>query len=168
MAKTYLDEIIEYPMKVIQSICQSKECIALLLNKNINQISEDDADDALDRYIKTYQYVDDTVTESAAYIWVETDIPRVDNSTIKDMHLYVTIACSKDFMEIKKKIISGLAGNRRDNLVRYIDKVINGSDVFGIGKLKLTSMVTLTSSNQLFTIRELTYEVPDFNIKDLK
>lgn len=155
-------------MKVIQSICQSKECIALLLNKNINQISEDDADDALDRYIKTYQYVDDTVTESAAYIWVETDIPRVDNSTIKDMHLYVTIACSKDFMEIKKKIISGLAGNRRDNLVRYIDKVINGSDVFGIGKLKLTSMVTLTSSNQLFTIRELTYEVPDFNIKDLK
>lgn len=168
MAKTYLDEIIEYPMKVIQSICQSKECIALLLNKDINQISEDDADNALDRYIKTYQYVDDTITESAAYIWVETDIPRVDNSTIKDMHLYVTVACSKDFMDIKKRIISGLAGNRRDNLVRYIDKVINGSDIFGIGKLKLTSMVTLTSSNQSFTTRELTYEVPDFNIKDLK
>lgn len=155
-------------MKVIQSICQSKECIALLLNKDINQISEDDADNALDRYIKTYQYVDDTITESAAYIWVETDIPRVDNSTIKDMHLYVTVACSKDFMDIKKRIISGLAGNRRDNLVRYIDKVINGSDIFGIGKLKLTSMVTLTSSNQSFTTRELTYEVPDFNIKDLK
>ena len=68
-------------------------------------------------------------------------------------------------MEIDTDIIGGTAGNRRDNLVRYIDKEINDSDIFGIGRLSLKSVKTLSSTNQDFSVRELCYEVPDFNLR---
>lgn len=166
MAKTYLDEIIEYPAKAIQQICNSKECIGLLLNKNIQKITEDDVDEALDKYIYDYEYIDNTTTESAAFVWVDTTVPSVSNKQIKGLKLYVTIACSKDYMDIDRKVASGISGNRRDNLARYIDKTLNNNDIFGIGTLKLNSVTTLTSSNPKFTVRELCYTVPDFNIKE--
>jgi len=165
LARTYLDELIDYPARVAQKIGNSKECIALLVNKNINLVTEDDVDDAFDRFIYDYSYVDDTITESAAFICVEAEVPYVQNRQIKNMRIYVTVACHKRFMEIDTDIIGGTAGNRRDNLIRYIDKELNDSDIFGIGRLSLKSVKTLSSTNQDFSVRELCYDVPDFNLR---
>ena len=166
MDKTHLDELIEYPNKAMQKICESKECIALLLNKSINSITDDDVDKALDEFIYDYQYIDDTTSESSAFIWVEADVPSVSNKHIKNTKIYITIACSKDYMALNRKTFPGMSGNRRDNITRYIDKIMNGSDVFGIGELRLNSVVTMNSSNPKFTARQLTYVVPDFNRKE--
>lgn len=168
MDKTYIDELIDYPVKVAQKIGNSKEVIALLLNKSIKEINDNDIDDAFENYIYDYDYVDDTISESAAFVWIEAEIPSVSNRQIKNMRLYVTVACHKRFMDMNTGIISGLAGNRRDNLIRYIDKELNDSDIFGIGKLSLRSVKTMTSSNTSFSVRELCYEIPDFNIKEIK
>lgn len=165
MDKTFLDELVDYPAQALQLIDKSKECLALLLNKSIKELTEDDADDAF-KFMFDYEYVDNTTTEAAAYIWVEAEVPQVSNKHIKDLRLYVTVACHKNFMKLKSNIISGLSGNRRDNLVRYIDKILNGNDLFGIGRLKLNTVKTYTSSNSQFTMRELCYVVPDFNIKE--
>ena len=131
----------------------------------INLVTEDDVDDAFDRFIYDYSYVDDTITESAAFICVEAEVPYVQNRQIKNMRIYVTVACHKRFMEIDTDIIGGTAGNRRDNLIRYIDKELNDSDIFGIGRLSLKSVKTLSSTNQDFSVRELCYDVPDFNLR---
>ncbi len=166
MAKTYLDQIVEYPSKVMLRIAQSKECAGLLVNKAFDTVSEDDFDNVLDNFIKDYQYIDETTQTVGAYVWVEAEVDRVENKAIKGMKLYVTIACHKNYMKLDKPTFKGVIGNRRDNLVRYIDKVLNGSMFMGIGILKLQSVRTLSPING-FAVREITYEVPDFNLVEI-
>lgn len=165
MAKTYLDQIVEYPYKVMTRISQDATCVGLLLNKSFDSVTEDDMDTALDENIKDYQYVDDTTQEMTAYVLVEMEVNKVDNKTIKGIRLYVTVACYKGYMALDRKIFKGVMGNRRDNLVRYIDKLLNNSKDFGFG-LKLKSVLTLSSVNG-FAMRQLTYEVPEFNIVEI-
>ena len=167
MAKTYLDQIIEYPGKIIMKLAGDKTIASLLVNKKSTEITEDDVDLVLDERIFDYQYIDDTADETAAYIWVEIDIPTVSNSKIKNLAIYVDIACHKKFMKLNGGNYPGLIGNRRDNLVRSIDKILNGSEFMGIGKLSLESVRTISPINN-FVVREITYRIPDFNIVDLK
>jgi len=51
-------------------------------------------------------------------------------------------------------VFPGVVGNRRENLARHIDSVLNFSDIFGIGELSLHSIKTgnLTTG---FTVKEL-------------
>ena len=164
MAKTHIDELVDYPAKVILKLANDKNCLSLLKNKI--DISEEDIDDALINNIFDYEYVDKTTTSAEAYIWVEADVPYVSNKTIKGMAIYVTIACHKQFMKLDNRIFKGLMGNRRDNIARFVDLILNDNFDFGIGKLSLKSVKTLSSSNSNFTMRELAYAVPDFNIKE--
>lgn len=163
MAKTYLDQIVDYPSLVIQKISSDKYCVGLLLNKAFDSVDENDCDEALERHIFDYQYVDETTQTSTAYIWVEMEVNDVSNTQIKNNRLYVTVSCHKEYMELDHKIFKGLSGNRRDNLTRYIDKLLNNAGGFGIGNLSLLSVRTLSPVNG-FVGRELTYEMPDFNI----
>lgn len=163
MAKTYLDQIVDYPSLVIQKISSDKHCVGLLLNKAFDSVDENDCDEVLERHIFDYQYVDETTQTSTAYIWVEMEVNDVSNTQIKNNRLYVTVSCHKEYMELDHKIFKGLSGNRRDNLTRYIDKLLNNAGGFGIGNLSLLSVRTLSPVNG-FVGRELTYEMPDFNI----
>ncbi len=166
MAKTYLDQIVDYPAKVMLRIAEDKYCTGLLTNKAFAEVGEDDIDRAADEFIKDYQYVDDTVQTTAAYIWVEMEVNRVDNKTMKGIRLYVSVACHKNYMTLNRQTFKGIKGNRRDNLVRFVDKVLNNSEFLGLGALKLHSVKTVTPINN-FTIREITYEIPDFNIVEI-
>lgn len=166
MAETHLDEIVRYPAVVITQISADKNCVGLLMDKNPEDVTEDDQDVASEKFIYDYQYIDDTATESTAYIWVETDVPQVKNYQIKDMTVYVTVSCHKRYMRLENTKFKGFMGNRRDNLVRYIDKLLNGTELMGIGKLTLSSARIITAPDG-FTSRQLTYFIPDFNTKDL-
>lgn len=167
MDKTYLDQMVEYPAKIISKIVSDAGCASLILNKSTSEITEDDVDLILDKYIFDYQYVDNTVQETGAFIWAEVEIPSVENRTIKDVRLYVTVSCHKNYMKLSSDVFPGVMGNRRDNLVRYIDRLLNNAPNFGIGTLALRSVTTLTNNNG-FTARELTYDVPDFNLVDIE
>jgi len=167
MAKTYLDEIVSYPQKAINLIGSSKECCGLLLNKRFDAITDNDHDDVFDRHLFTYQYVDNTTQTATAYVWAEVDIPNIQNQRIKDLRLYITVAAHKQFMNLDRRIHPGMAGNRRDNLVRHIDKLLNFQDIFGIGKLAIRSVKTVNAPNG-FVIKEIEYEIPDFNFRRLE
>ena len=52
MAKTYLDQIVEYPAKVMLRLAEDKYCTGLLTNKAFNEVGEDDVDTAADEFIK--------------------------------------------------------------------------------------------------------------------
>lgn len=166
MAKTYLDQIVEFPSNVLRSISSDKYCVGLLLNKRVPDVTEDDFDEVLDNNLFNYQYVDNTTQETAAYVWAEMEVSSVQNKQIKGVRLYVTVACHKQYMKLSGSTFSGIMGNRRDNLVRYIDKLLNNSSSYGIGALSLVSVKTLSSIGD-FTVRELTYAVPDFNVVEL-
>lgn len=163
---SFLDEIVRYPAEAIRLIGEDKYCTGLLVNKAFSDVTDDDKDVAYSRMFD-YQFVTSTTTETRAYVFCEIDVPRVENQTIKDVSLYVTVACHRDFMELDRKIFKGIIGNRRDNLVRFIDKLLNFSDIFGIGALSLRSVKSGTLSDK-FTIRELEYRVPDFNLRRLQ
>lgn len=167
MAKTFLDQIVEYPAKVMLRIAEDKYCTGLLINKAFDKVGEDEIDTAAEEFIKDYQYVDDTVQTTAAYIWVEMEVNRVDNKTMKNIRLYVSVACHKNYMALNRQTFKGIRGNRRDNIVRFVDRVLNNSEFLGLGALKLRSVKTVTPIND-FTIREIEYEIPDFNIVEIE
>lgn len=54
MAKTYLDQIVDYPAKVILRLAEDKFCTGLIVNKSFNDVGEDDIDKALEDFIKDY------------------------------------------------------------------------------------------------------------------
>jgi len=162
--KTFLDEIVSYPARAIKLISEDTHCVGLIRNVAVSDVEDEHKDDCFDKNLFTYQYVDGTITETAAFVWAEADVPSVQNMRIKGMRLYISIACHKQFMNLSSQTFPSVMGNRRDNIVRYVDRLLNFQDVFGIGKLSLRSVKTL-SAPQDFTIKELEYEIPEFNYR---
>lgn len=167
MAKTYLDQLVDYPAKIMQRISEDKYCVGFIANKHFDEVTEDDFEKVLEENIFDYQYVDETVDKVSAYIWVEIEVPRVENKAIKDIKLYVTISCHKDYMKLNGKIYKGVIGNRRDNITRYVDCLLNGEAFAGIGSFKLKNVRTISPSSK-FTGRLLTYDIADFNLVNIK
>lgn len=164
MDKSMIDQLVEYPAKAIHKIGTDKTVAALLTNDPDIDMSSDEADDIFDKYLYDYGYVDDSATESRAYICAEAEATKSMTSAVQNVKLYVTVVCHKRFMSIDPAKFPGMIGNRRDNIVRYADRLLNGSDIFGIGKLQLESVKTM-SAPVGYTARELTYRVADFKSK---
>lgn len=161
MADTFLDELVEYPVKALHKIGTDPRVVQLLTDNPNIDMDSDEADAVFDRYLFDYGYVDGTTTETAAYICVEAEMSKSPTSTMHDMKLYVTIICHKQYMKVDATKFKGMMGNRRENLVRYVDNLLNGADIFGIGGLTLLSARTVPAPTG-FSAREMTYYVPDF------
>ena len=167
MARTFLDEIVTYPQKAVNLIGNCQKCVGLLVNKPFEGITDEDCDLAFERHLFTYQFVDSTTQVATGYVWAEVDIPSIQNQRIKDLRLYITVACHKQFMNLDRAVHPGMAGNRRDNLVCHIDKLLNFNDLFGIGKLTMKSVKTVNAPHG-FVIKEIEYEIPNFNYRRLE
>lgn len=164
MDKTFLDELVEYPAKAVQRIGTDRTVVSLLLDDPNIDMDSDEADEVFDDYIFDYGYVDNAITEARAFVCVEAELIKTSTPTIQDFRLYITVYCHKKFMRIDSKRFPAIIGNRRDNLIRSIDKLINGTDIFGIGLLTLASAKTISSPTG-FAARELAYAVTDFKGK---
>lgn len=164
MDKTFLDELVEYPVKALQRIGTDQTIASLLTNNPSIDMDSDEADEVFDKYLFDYGYVDGTTSEAAAYICVEAELAKVPTPTMKDLRLYVRIVCHKEFMDIDASKFKGMIGNRRENLSRYVDRLLNGSEVFGIGKLSL-DYAQVAPAPTGFAARELAYRVVDFKVK---
>ncbi len=164
MDKSLIDQIVEYPAKVIHKLGTDQTLVSLLTNTPDIDMSSDEADEVFDKCLYDYGYVDDSATESQAYICVEAEAIKSPTAAVQNMKLYVTVVCHKHFMSIDPAKFPGMIGNRRDNIVRYTDRLLSRSDIFGIGALKLESIKTM-SAPVGYTARELTYSVSDFKSK---
>lgn len=164
MDETYLDALAEYPLKALHVIGNNQIVVSLLTDNPDVVIGSDEADSVFDKYLFDYDYVDDTTVETAAYICAEAEVSRVSSDTMKTMMFYITVICHKKFMHLDTSKFKGMAGNRRDNLVRYVDNLLSGTDLFGIGKLKFSRVQTVNAPAG-FSARQLIYTVPDFNVK---
>lgn len=161
--KSYLDELVEYPAIANRLIGLDQRVVSLLTDNPTIDLESDEADEVFDKYLFSYGYVDSTTTEAKAYICSEAELYKSPTPTIQDLRVFVTILCHKKYMKIDPRKFSGMIGNRRDNLVRSVDRVLNKSNLFGIGLLTLETVKTVAAPVG-FTARELTYRISDFNL----
>ncbi len=167
MANTFLDELVEYPVKALHRIGTDATVVQLLTDKPDIDMESSEADEIFDKFLFDYIYVDGTTTEASAYICIEAETAKSPTPTMQNMKLYVTVICHKQFMNIDATKFKGMVGNRRDNLVRYVDKLLNGSDIFGIGALTLEHAHTVAAPAG-FSARELTYTIPEIRHKKVQ
>lgn len=164
---TYLDDLITYKEKVIEALATSPEVMGLLANNPEIDLEGEETENLLERNIFDYDYVDGTMEHHDAYIMVDAELIQPTSSTFNKWYLYVQVVCAKAFNDIDKKLFRGLKGNRRDNIARYVDVLLNGSREFGVGKLVLQSAAPATVPEK-FTSMLLTYEIRDFRAERMK
>jgi len=158
--QTHLDELINYSSNVVRALLGSKEVVALMTDHPDPDLYGADGDAAA-QHIYDYDYVDNTQLEAGVYIMVDCDMVAAPTGSIKDLELYVQVMVSKSIMPLDPKKFKGVKGNRRDNLARQIDLLLNGSHDYGIGRLQLVSARTANVPSS-FTSKLLTYRIPDF------
>lgn len=158
--QTHLDELINYSSSIINKLANSPEIVGLIVDKADPDMSGEDGEMAR-QHMFDYDYIDETVLQAGAYIMVDVDMAEASSGTINDMEVYVQICVSKKYMDLDAQKFPGVKGNRRDNLARQVDLLINGSRDLGIGRLQLASART-AGVPQAFTSKMLTYRIPDF------
>ena len=162
MRDLLLQDIIDFQNEAIQKVAQNKTCVALLLNKRIADVDDDDIDEAWDKKIFPYEFVVGTEAEESAFIFIEAEATK-STRTMKRVDVYVTIVCHKSYMKLNHQIFQGIAGSRRDVLASYVDSVLSNSNDFGIGRLSWQSMKTVSVSNANYCGRQIHYITSDFN-----
>lgn len=159
--KTYLDDMIDYKDRVVKALSKSQEVVGLLLNDPAVDMNSDAAYEIVGHHIYDYDYVDRTVERDDAYVMVDTELISPSSGSMNKWYLYVQIVCSKPYNKLDGKLFRGTKGNRRDNLARQIDVLINGSREFGVGRIELYSAAPAQVPDS-FTSILLTYEIQDF------
>lgn len=159
--KSHLDELIDYKEKIIDIISGSQETIALIANNPNIVLGSEEAYKIIDENIFSYDYINSTQITSKAFIMVDVDMVRRSTSTMKDLEIYVQIVVDKSYMNLKECGFKGIKGNRRDNILRYVDLLLNGNDEFGIGQLELQSAVGVPVPD-IYTSKMLTYAIVNF------
>ncbi len=157
---SHIDELVDYNQLIVNKILNSQDVMALIANDPTLNLDSDEAAE-WEEHVFDHAWIDDTVQEAGAFITVDVDIPNLASGVIKEMRVYVEVLVSKSYMKLSPSLFKGCKGNRRDNIVRQVDKLINGSYDFGIGKLDLVNIRTVTTANK-FAGKLLTYEVFDF------
>ena len=153
----YLRELGLYKHTVFTKIRNSDDIKEILLGKNYNV---EIVDDLLDEHIFPYLYVPDVQSEAKTYICVDVIVPKVPNPSIKNLKIIIWVFAHKSLMRYSKK---GYIGTRTDILSDVLDRLLDTSREFGIGRLKLED-VGIFNSEKLYYGRVLTYSASDFNV----
>lgn len=125
-------------------------------------------------HIFDFNFVDDTITDSKVFIFVETDIPIVEHGNMfAEFNLYVSIFADKDLIRLSQLSIPtkqemkalGYEGNRIDILCGVIDELLNGVSVNGVGNLQPATMgyMKMYQPNRQYYGKVLTYKVKSYN-----
>lgn len=159
--ETHIDELIDYKKIIINKLGLSQNVVSLLTDNPSVDMNSDEAYDVFDKNLFDYNYIDGTQTAATPLVMVDVEIPRVPTGTIKDLYVFVQVAVPKLQMKLDVSKFKGIKGNRKDNLLRQIDLLLNNSNEFGIGKLKLESL-NVASVPDSYTSTLLTYSISNF------
>lgn len=164
---TYLDDLVRYKKIILNELASSKDVLELLANNPSIDPDGEEAQEIIEHNMFDYDYIDTTVERSDAFIMVESEMVKPSSGTINQWYIYVQVVCAKSYNKLDKKIFRGVEGNRRDNLAREVDKLLNGGKDFGIGKLTLMSVGPAAVPSG-FTSTMITYSVDNFRRERIK
>lgn len=150
----FMEELQTYKQSVLELLWRSKE---------IKSIVQDSAGldnmtyEQFRKYVKNYAKNPDTIKEKGVYILFEVDPDQIHNPTTMSYRLSVWVIISEELMEVKNQ-----QGVLSDILVAKIDRLLNGSSQFGIGKLGLVASKGFNVPVGFYG-RYVTYQSEDFN-----
>lgn len=149
-----LEEFTSYKQTLMEAICTSDK-ITELMKLDTDDPSITGRDMRYSR-IYPYNYVPLTIEIAQTFICFTVTAPNVRDDIISELRLTVYVFCHQDLMRTSK-------GMRTDLLVSEIDKLLNGSTKYGLGKVSLkmcdVMQVPCKGYSGLFSV----YSVKDFN-----
>ena len=149
-----LEEFTTYKQTLMEAICTT-DSIVNLLKQNTDPEGITGRDMRYNR-IFPYNYVPTIQQQATTYICFSVTAPRVLSGVISRLCLTVWVFTHQEIMRTSK-------GIRTDLLVSEIDKVLNGSYDYGLGKVELQSCVLMSPPCEGYTGLCSTYYVSDFN-----
>lgn len=145
----------------IHTALYKSENIKQLILGDISTINPSDIKTNFREHVKSHLFIDDTITETASYIFYDIIIPKIYSNT-KECQVILYAICHRDILD--DYIQDGYYGNRADILSQMIeDCLINDTNIssrFGIGKLSLDSVDIYNASR--FYGHIMTFSVPNF------
>lgn len=143
------------------------EIIKALINDNaiINAIEPDgieSKEDLINTYIFNFHQNPNTINEVKTFITVQVHIPSqyTGSKILVNTNVEIWIISHEDHMRVCN--VPKVKENRNDYLSKLIDEKLNGSTIFGLGKLMLKSNLEgAYQKNYLY--RQLVFTVADIN-----
>ena len=148
----HLDEFFFYKNQLMDDLLTDPE-IVTLINKDVPL---EDAQSLVWDQVMPVEFYPDTLERGRVYICCDVDIRKVPSSLIYSPTLYIWVFVHKDLLRLDE------GGVRTDKLCHLIDKKINGSFMYGLGKLELQSVHRFGVVSD-YTGKVLAYEANDFN-----
>ena len=149
-----LEEFTAYKQTLMKAICTSST-ITELLKIDSDPIGITGKDMRYKR-IYPYNYVPLTIENAQTFICFTVTAPNVKDDLIAELRLTVYVFTHQDLMRTDN-------GIRTDLLVSEIDKLLNGSTKYGLGKVSLKMCDILQVPCQGYTGLFSVYSVKDFN-----
>lgn len=153
-----LKDIGKYKNRLFSTITQSEDIAELMLGQNYDKENGDEI--LTEKHIFPYLYVDDTQVEQLSYICLEVEVPRTMDFSFKDMKVIIWCYCHRGIMKYSKK---DYLGTRADILSDMVDRLLNSSNNYGLGRLRLQSTTYIMPGKNYYG-RQLIYTCPEFNI----
>lgn len=148
------EEFTTYKNTLMKAICTSNNIVELLkLDTDKNDITGKEM-----RYsrIFPYNYVPLTTEHATTYICFTVTAPNIKDGVISELRLTIYVFTHQDIMRTEN-------GMRTDLLISEIDKLLNGSTEYGLGRVapKMCDVmqVPCRGYSGLFSV----YSVKDFN-----
>lgn len=148
----HLDEFFTYKNQLMEDLLTDKTIVKLINDK----IDLEDAGSLIWDQVMPVEFYPDTLEKGRVYVCCDVDIRKVMNSTFYKPTLYIWVFVHKDLLRLDE------GGVRTDKLCHLIDKKINGSMMYGLGKLELQTVHRFGVVSD-YTGKVLSYEATDFN-----
>ena len=155
MGKT--SPITRYKSKLMSSIINSPELIALVNDSYIEDGEIIDANDLVYKQIFPFYYIPDTQTETLSYVIMKVNGLGVSGKIYNKAEVYICVMSHQDIMKVEDA-----GGTRIDLMGEIIEDLFNGRDDFGFGEMELKSNAEI-NINTTYRGRELRFFVEDFN-----
>lgn len=150
-----LEEFTEYKQTLMKAICTSDTIVDLM------KLETDPVDitgrDMRYKRIFPYNYVPYTIEHAQTFICFTVTAPNVRDNLIAELRLTVYVFTHQDIMRTDK-------GVRTDLLVSEIDKLLNGSTKYGLGKVSLKACDVMQVPARGYSGLYSVYSVKDFNL----
>lgn len=157
-----LEEFFAYKNQLMKELCCNKEVVKLVTDNADSKVPNHTL-----AYSQIYPYefvpetTDDGRTDGQTYICFDVDIADVANKTYYMPVMYIWIFTHKSKLRLHE------GGVRLDAIAHEIDKMLNGSHLYGFGSLELRNVSRFSPIND-YLGRTLVYTARDFNRDGIK
>lgn len=148
----HLDEFFHYKNQLLNDLLTDEE-IVRLINEDI---PVEDAGSLVWDQVMPVEFYPETIEKGRVYLCCDVDVRKVFNKTFYEPTLYIWVFVHKDLLRLSE------GGVRTDKLCHLIDKKINGSLLYGLGKLELQSVNRFGVVSD-YTGKVMAYTATDFN-----